>query len=540
MPSNSAVASRLVLPAAEVVLQAIATPLGGLSLAGASDAQVALTLTASLGTLSAGTFPGATVSGSGGFSLWIAGSLADVNAKLATLVYAAPTIGTDTLRISLVDGSGQSAGPASLPVEIIPLITTSGTPNPTVTIPGGTLTLSERTLDGIDLAIHDAQTGAGASTVILVDTTLGANTALDIASANPLAPSPRLAIAGQVALNGATSLDSGRALVTLAQTATLTNSGRITLHGSSATFTGGGTLRNDGTIAIAAASTPDLEVAITGTGVISIATNATVTIGAPVAATETLAFQDSTGTLVLGAPETMQATIANFMPGDQIQLGELPMDAADYTAAANGGTLTLFDGAQIAATLHFSGAHQLGDFKFSVATDTAADGGAITTLSILASPSLDAVTASTEIYRFFDNATGTQLLTQDPAERDFVLATRSDLTFEGVAMRGVAADDPAATPVYRFFDVANGTHFFTASAAERNALLTSRPDLVFEPGSTIFEHATQQPGDAPVFRFFDSATGTHFDTASAAERASILATRHDLVPEGIAFYAPGR
>jgi len=143
------------------------------------------------------------------------------------------------------------------------------------------------------------------------------------------------------------------------------------------------------------------------------------------------------------------------------------------------------------------------------------------------------------VYRFFDTKTGAQFLTGNTDERNTVLATRPDLTYEGLGMAGIApgANNPNAVSVYRFFDSTSGTHFLTASQDERNAIVASRSDLVFE-GSTFAEHAAPQAGDAAVYRFFDTHDGTHFFTASASERATVLATRPDLTYEGIAFYAP--
>lgn len=143
------------------------------------------------------------------------------------------------------------------------------------------------------------------------------------------------------------------------------------------------------------------------------------------------------------------------------------------------------------------------------------------------------------VYRFFDTKFGTHFFTASAAERDQVLATRRDLSFEGVGLQSVdpAAKDPNAVPVYRFFDTAQGTHFFTASASERDTVQATRADLKFE-GVGFYEHATQRSGDSPVFRFFDKRYGTHFYTGDAGERATILATRPDLADEGVAFYAP--
>ena len=91
-----------------------------------------------------------------------------------------------------------------------------------------------------------------------------------------------------------------------------------------------------------------------------------------------------------------------------------------------------------------------------------------------------AVTPS-PVFRFFDTVHGTQLLTASAAERDAIVASRPDLTYEGVAMGGVTpGSDPNAVPIFRFFDIADGTHFFTSSQAEKDALATTRPDLTYE------------------------------------------------------------
>ncbi len=151
-----------------------------------------------------------------------------------------------------------------------------------------------------------------------------------------------------------------------------------------------------------------------------------------------------------------------------------------------------------------------------------------------------ALTADTiGVYRFFDSNYGTHFFSASVSEKDTIMATRADLIYEGVGLQAIdpAANDPHAAPVYRFFDETYGTHFFTASASERDTVIATRPDLVFE-GTGFLEHTTQQAGDTPVYRFFDTNYGTHFYTADANERATIVATRPDLVDEGIGFYAP--
>lgn len=145
------------------------------------------------------------------------------------------------------------------------------------------------------------------------------------------------------------------------------------------------------------------------------------------------------------------------------------------------------------------------------------------------------------VYRFFDTANGTHFYSTSEVERNALILTRTDLTYEGLGLQSVGSPstDPAATAIYRFFDMTSGTHFYSASTAERDVITATRPDLKLE-GTAFYEHATAQTGDTPVYRFFDLADGTHFYTSSAAERASIISSRADLREEGIGFYAPAQ
>lgn len=147
--------------------------------------------------------------------------------------------------------------------------------------------------------------------------------------------------------------------------------------------------------------------------------------------------------------------------------------------------------------------------------------------------------ASIGVYRFFDTIHGTHFFTLSDQEKATLIQTRPDLRFEGLGLRAVnaASNDPNAAPVFRFFDARFGTHFLTASASERDTVIATRPDLQFE-GTGFYEHAARQAGDIPVYRFFDTRYGTHFYTPDDGERATLAATRPDLRFEGIGFYAP--
>ncbi len=143
------------------------------------------------------------------------------------------------------------------------------------------------------------------------------------------------------------------------------------------------------------------------------------------------------------------------------------------------------------------------------------------------------------VFRFFDSNYGTHFFSASVSEKNTIIATRPDLVYEGVGLKSVnpASNDPNAAPVYRFFDSTYGTHFFTASASERDTVIKTRSDLLFE-GVGFTEHTGQQVNDVAVYRFFDTHYGTHFYTASASEEKMIQQTRADLIYEGIGFYAP--
>ncbi|NDP41443.1 MAG: hypothetical protein GZ089_01790 [Aromatoleum sp.] len=91
-------------------------------------------------------------------------------------------------------------------------------------------------------------------------------------------------------------------------------------------------------------------------------------------------------------------------------------------------------------------------------------------------------------------------------------------------------------PVYRFFNTLTSTHFYTASAVERAYVLAHYPSFLDE-GTAFWALAANAARAKPVFRFFNTVTGTHFYTIDVAERDHVLATYPQFVFEAIAYYA---
>ena len=76
------------------------------------------------------------------------------------------------------------------------------------------------------------------------------------------------------------------------------------------------------------------------------------------------------------------------------------------------------------------------------------------------------------------------------------------------------------THVFRFFDTATGTHFLTSSTVERDFIITHTPALHFE-GVAFESYTAPEAGTLTLERFFNTISGLHHLSASAAETASL-------------------
>jgi hypothetical protein len=512
-------------------LLGITTPLSDLSMTAPATGTVVAIVCARLGVLSADNSTGAAVRGNGSNLLWISGTTAQVNAKLATLTYASTTAGTDDLSVFVLAADGTLIPALRSQIAVIPLSTAPQAANSLVDIDYGTLTLESRTLDGPNLSLREPAGSQNSTTCVLINSTIGAHSQISVRNDNSAGGvMPRIAIAGRVELDGAMTFVGNGAAVSIAQGATFSNDGSISIDARGTQFTGNGAFVNNGLILVT--GTSRIDTALSGSGTVSLEAGASVEIGASVGASETIWLGAGANTLHLAQPAAFAGQIAGFSSADLLVLdGATVTSAFGSTASESDSTIvTLFNGTSVVGTLRFSATEPGAVFQLG------ADAAGNPTIAL--APTVTSASTDLDVFRFFDAAHGTQLLTQDAAERNAIISSRPDLQYEGVGLHALNPAQPGATSVYRFFDISNGTHFLTADAAERDSLLATRPDMVFEPSSTLFEHATAQAGDSAVYRFFDKDSGAHFFTADAGERASILATRPDMTLEGIAFYAP--
>jgi hypothetical protein len=88
-------------------------------------------------------------------------------------------------------------------------------------------------------------------------------------------------------------------------------------------------------------------------------------------------------------------------------------------------------------------------------------------------------------------------------------------------------------PAYRFFDTRTGDHFYTTSAAEKAEIQQNIPWYNYEGASWATPDKAVDTTD--VYRFFDTLTGTHLYTDSTVERDQILKNLPSFNFEGVAF-----
>ena len=147
-----------------------------------------------------------------------------------------------------------------------------------------------------------------------------------------------------------------------------------------------------------------------------------------------------------------------------------------------------------------------------------------------------AQTAKSPVYRFFNQQTGTHFYTIVTSERDYVIASYPQFTYEGAAFAAFAQPSTGAQPVFRFFNTSTGTHFYTISPSERDHVIATWPQFAFEGPAYYAMPAAGTDDRIELYRFFNTKTGAHFYTTSTAERDQVRATLPQFQYEGVVFY----
>ena len=134
------------------------------------------------------------------------------------------------------------------------------------------------------------------------------------------------------------------------------------------------------------------------------------------------------------------------------------------------------------------------------------------------------------VHRFFQYQRGFHFYTADENERENVVERSIDgelnYTYENVAYRGLSGDTDALTgeniegalPVYRFFNRDTGAHLYTMYENEKNHIDNNLSNYSFDGiGYYAFETESQEIETVPLYRMYNTRTGSHLFTADSHE-----------------------
>lgn len=140
------------------------------------------------------------------------------------------------------------------------------------------------------------------------------------------------------------------------------------------------------------------------------------------------------------------------------------------------------------------------------------------------------------VHRFLNTLTGVHFYTVSTAEKASIERNLPQFRYEGQAFFALNSSDVPLSPVYRFYSIYTGTHFYTIDPEERDFVRQYYWEYFNYEGISWFATTFAGPGWTPMHRFFNNATGTHFYTASEAERQHVIATAPQMEYEGIGYY----
>jgi VCBS repeat-containing protein/ELWxxDGT repeat protein len=228
----------------------------------------------------------------------------------------------------------------------------------------------------------------------------------------------------------------------------------------------------------------------------------------------------ASGTISISDPDPGEASFRTTITSATGNLGNLSLQAnGTYTyTVAN-------------ASVQFLASSQT---KVDTFTVTSAD-GTTKDVGFTIQGQDEPVSARTDIYRFFRPDNGFHFFTASEAERDSILANLPHYKYEGNAF-DTTATALTGDEVFRFFRADNGTHFYTISEAERDSIIANLPHYKYEGAAYHAYETNVGGGHEELYRFFRPDNGTHFFTASEAERDSIMANLPHYKYEGIAYY----
>lgn len=179
--------------------------------------------------------------------------------------------------------------------------------------------------------------------------------------------------------------------------------------------------------------------------------------------------------------------------------------------------------------------------EFSLRSGAAMVTAALALLIGLIAPTAAMATTSVNVYRFYNSRVGAHFYTASDAEKTSVQRDLSrTFTYEGVGYTMDAASPAETQDLYRFYNAKTGSHFYTASDAERDIVKAAYGSTYRYEGVAYKVSPVAVSGAEPVYRFYNIRVGgIHFYTASAEERDAVIARNGSTYRyEGIAYYVP--
>ncbi|RUP25614.1 MAG: trypsin-like serine protease [Curvibacter sp.] len=145
-------------------------------------------------------------------------------------------------------------------------------------------------------------------------------------------------------------------------------------------------------------------------------------------------------------------------------------------------------------------------------------------------------TSRTPVFRFYNTKTQAHFYTASTSERDYVIATYPQFSYEGTSFYAYMNSATGLSPVFRFYNSTTGTHFYTISTSERAYVNQSLPAYRDE-GTFWYAKTASDGSNSALYRFYNSTTGAHFYTMSSAERDYVISSLPKFAYEGIAYYS---
>ncbi len=211
---------------------------------------------------------------------------------------------------------------------------------------------------------------------------------------------------------------------------------------------------------------------------------------------------------------------------------DAPLTAANYTDPVHGMVTVNADGSFLYAP--DDGYYGTDTFYYKSDNGTYFDAGLVT-ITVQQSTEISEGTAA--VYRFYNPVSGSHFYTPSIDERNYVLSKYIGVWYyEGFAFTALPAAGTAG--IHRFYNARSGAHFYTPYDDEQAAVLAKWPTIFSYEGRSFPVSTTPGAGKIAIYRFYNTKTGAHFYTASAAEADQVIAKYPGLFNfEGVGFYA---